>query len=1799
MANTLSRAVIIFLLIFKTPVFAGTITGEIIDNTTQKPIVGADIEIKNKNLGVGYYRVTSNSQGVFTLEDYIPDIEYKAEIRAEGYVTKTINNFHPKQNKIFLNRESIIEGTVLTSKEEPLSDVTVFIWDYYSESNQRIQVKTDSKGYYKFTKLNQGNFTVTFQKDHYLNESARIQRVSPEKPFLLNMQMFKPSSVSGKILIKDTEGPESAKNVYVSLSGVHRHSTKTFSDGSFQIFDLKPGSYTFDYSHNGYIKSEPIQMEVKEDENITLDDIYLTIRDASLSIYTSNYTFPTGSNIGFTTQTFRIDKMKLTIYDLNEEKFPPSSADDLDIENLPKVHTWEEPVKNYEPNEYKHGYVNISQNLPTGMYCIEISSEDGSTLDRKLFTVTTLGLIAKRTESGILVYAVDLVTSEVLKDVKIKTYVPETETHNNNGTDSQDNWGEINGIKSKAIAEGLTDENGLLELKGITANQIFLYGIAPNGSFASLESNAPSELTEKFKFYIYTDRPTYRAGDTVHYKIIAKEDKEVFVPFRGKDISLTLNNYSGEIPLNPIQLDDWGTAEGKFEIPGDFSLGRQTLNISGKTIEKGREYKLSGDGTFYVEQYRKPEYKIDISSSKSFYANGDEIEFKVSANYLYGAPVEKAGIQYKVYEKKLSDRENNYWWESGYNSSAYYYNVLEEGNKFLDKEGNLVIRLKPRILPFDREIILETSVTDSSNVRLEKEKRIILGRGEFYIKLIPNESYYTFDDKKIIKIKTLDHSGKGVSKSGTLSFHRYVWKPWQKTYSREPKALYETKFETDENGEGELVLEKEINASSEIEIVAKSTDSRENQILATRLIWVHDGISETNSLFKNLELTVNQSALSEGEITVVVKSKYKNVPVLLTLEGKKIYDATVVKLENHIITHKFKVDESYSPNFYVTASLQINKNLFRAYDEVVLGKKDTEIVWKIDFDKEKYRPGEKLHLKVHAENSDAKPLSTDFSLALVDEAIYLIREDFTDPIRNYFYSKINNRVSTIYSFPMTLLAGNGKDGESPPVRDDFRDTAFWLANGKTDMDGNAEIEIDLPDNLTTWRATLRGHDLEGRMGDTISKTIVTKELITRIGKPMFFTEGDKVELPLNITNNSEKGLPEIKTDFFIDGKVTESGSLSKISLPENSSASGYYPISIDPDKNDLKIKVVSVSGEFSDAQEISVPIHKRGAEYRYMDSMKIQSDKPLSINIPESIQKDFLPESLELNVNRSPFEKVDRSIQIMKEYPYTCTEQTLSKEISSLISNLYSLALEKSSSIKKGDGPEDSEDMNSETNDPEEETNSDDNFDLGENEETLIKEYDSKSKSKQPLLKLDEKSLRNFQRVINSMNSDGTWGFWSGDLGNEYLTAYAIESLTIAGRVTDLEERTSIKNQMTRGLKALERILKKSYESDPLLSSYIVYVLSMHNIYPIELTDSVVEKLSAGSSYSASYILRALQALEKAKPEDSKRIRNLNSKIFVQMETFKRKDNRGVYYDTDSNLSQSGWNRGKLENSSLVLTALLEADNESDLNTELFHSILNRISDSAEGNTKALSSAHKSLFFYMAKSGMDPSKKTKGKLIGRIGDTKLEFDLAKDNTIKIPYPKGEDKIFFTPPPSLEKQGLSLDVIVRGNLNPDLKEFGSLNHKFQIERSFYRLNRVRDAKNLEYSVPEKLDESPLSIGEEIMVKVKLTTEEIHDFVLLEEYLPSTFVTTSSDAYNSTNPRHYSHFEKWDNRLVYFLPRMVPGKTYEISYILRSELPGTFRIKPSRVECMYDSSRGSYSKPVDLKVMKKDEEKKKVD
>ena len=46
------------------------------------------------------------------------------------------------------------------------------------------------------------------------------------------------------------------------------------------------------------------------------------------------------------------------------------------------------------------------------------------------------------------------------------------------------------------------------------------------------------------------------------------------------------------------------------------------------------------------------------------------------------------------------------------------------------------------------------------------------------------------------------------------------------------------------------------------------------------------------------------------------------------------------------------------------------------------------------------------------------------------------------------------------------------DGEL--VRSEFRHTALWVGRLQTDAAGRASVELELPDNATTWRARARG-----------------------------------------------------------------------------------------------------------------------------------------------------------------------------------------------------------------------------------------------------------------------------------------------------------------------------------------------------------------------------------------------------------------------------------------------------------------------------------------------------------------------------------------------------------------------------------------------------------------------------------------------------------------------------------------------------------------------------------------------------
>jgi uncharacterized protein YfaS (alpha-2-macroglobulin family) len=109
--------------------------------------------------------------------------------------------------------------------------------------------------------------------------------------------------------------------------------------------------------------------------------------------------------------------------------------------------------------------------------------------------------------------------------------------------------------------------------------------------------------------YIYTERPIYRPGQTVNFKAIIRQDKDV--------------RYSLPAEATPVKvrvLDARGNAIENMDLfTNRFGSINSTFNISEGAMLGHYQIEANVDGvvtsqTFQVEDYRKPDYQIKLTS---------------------------------------------------------------------------------------------------------------------------------------------------------------------------------------------------------------------------------------------------------------------------------------------------------------------------------------------------------------------------------------------------------------------------------------------------------------------------------------------------------------------------------------------------------------------------------------------------------------------------------------------------------------------------------------------------------------------------------------------------------------------------------------------------------------------------------------------------------------------------------------------------------------------------------------------------------------------------------------------------------------------------------------------------------------------------------------------------------------------------------------------------------------------------------------------------------------------------------
>lgn len=332
-------------------------------------------------------------------------------------------------------------------------------------------------------------------------------------------------------------------------------------------------------------------------------------------------------------------------------------------------------------------------------------------------------------------------------------------------------------------------------------------------------------------------------------------------------------------------------------------------------------------------------------------------------------------------------------------------------------------------------------------------------------------------------------------------------------------------------------------------------------------------------------------------------------------------------------------------------------------------------------------------------------------------------------------------------------------GPAVQVRSDFRTTVFWQPDVKTGKDGIAVVTVKFPDSLTQWRATARAVSTTNQFGIDTGETRTQTPLIVRLQAPRFFVVGDLVTVSAVIHNNTDRALqvhPSIEADgIVISGRVVNGkrvqGTPGAIQVAAHGEKRVDWLASV-PVAGQARIQVTARNRQFADAMKKTFVVHEHGVEKFISKSGKMRgSAVTVKLNIPKERKKDTTV--LTVQVTPSLAVTMLDALPYLIDFPYGCTEQTLSRFLPAVITakTLRDLGLSPQAVQDRMFGG-------------------------------LQAEHTGKThpQGKKNLSQLDKMIARGLDRLTDFQHGDGGWGWWKKGDSDPFMSAYVLWGLTLA-----------------------------------------------------------------------------------------------------------------------------------------------------------------------------------------------------------------------------------------------------------------------------------------------------------------------------------------------------------------------------------------------------------------------------------
>ncbi|MBR1778252.1 MAG: hypothetical protein IJ752_06690 [Alphaproteobacteria bacterium] len=813
----------------------------------------------------------------------------------------------------------------------------------------------------------------------------------------------------------------------------------------------------------------------------------------------------------------------------------------------------------------------------------------------------------------------------------------------------------------------------------------------------------PQPYSEYLRTFGFTPQGIYRPGDQVDFKIYVRSVEENGLgraPLSGYRLEITDPAGQTVFKEDKLSLSEFGSLNGKFVLSEQAPSGWYHAALHYKT---GTLYPMK----FLVSDFTPAPFKSATEVNGKAFKAEDKVRLNSQASLFSGGAFagakmrQNAVLSFVPFNLELPRGQKPFIFTGKMDEKDYAPETLFAQEAVSDEKGEAVSEISlPKSGKAFGKIRFETKVFDDS------------GRSV--------SSFASADYFAVNRLVGLRRSEKEAIAGKPAEFEFVVADPEKRLIAGVPVTLSFARTENKlvrEKSAGNAYLMKYVSQEQKVgECMGISAvepqkcsfvPDKSGLYLATAAmdghsaqIWFYvegpDYVPWASDENK-LKMTPDKNDYKVGdEILLTVENPMPGAQALVTVERYGVLDSFVRPLENSVEQIKIPVTSEFFPGVYVSVSVFSPRADKPVEGTVDLGKPaqwtgylkvpvlddSRRITVSVEPEKQDYRPGQKVRAVITAALPNQAKQPVEAAVIVLDEAVLSLLPNGVkgfDPYESL--NKLGNLDVRTFSLIEQLIgrqniekkgANQGGDGGSDfAVRDVFKFVGYFNPSVKLDKNGKGAFEMTLPDNLTGWRIIAVAVTPERFSGMGEGRFNVTQPLEVRALLPNQVRANDTFVPGASVLNRTDKET-SVSVSVQIKGAAAQPASLTKeIMLKPFERQTVYF----DPVRAVLSPADVSgaitltfkaADGTEQDGVKQTVPVlNLTTFETAALFGSADGQSTVIPVVVPQGVKT--YGGRFFLSAAPSILSGLRGSVEAMRDYPYPCWEQKLSRAVAAAV----------------------------------------------------------------------------------------------------------------------------------------------------------------------------------------------------------------------------------------------------------------------------------------------------------------------------------------------------------------------------------------------------------------------------------------------------------------------------------------------------------------------------------------------------